>query len=97
MRIRMGMRKMRMGMRKMTLSWSLFETKVEAKHVFTIDERLFLNYHKLLDQDKSYGIRGRFTQDDLTKHISTRTNKYCLVISRPPYLQLLHPAFLYGE
>ena len=57
------------------------KTVLEQNTSFTIDEQLSLNYQELSDQDQPGGTSGRFTQNNLTKLISTTSNLYCLVIS----------------
>ena len=73
------------------------EPTLKPSTSFTIDEEISLKYQLLLDLDQPLGSRGRFAGEDLMQFISTTTSKYCLVISKPPYLQLLHSAFKWGD
>ena len=64
---------------------------------FTIDENISLDYQLLLDPDQPFGRRDRFTREDLIKFIPTTEHKYCLVVSKPSYFQLLHSAIMWGN
>ena len=70
---------------------------LEPYDSFTMDKRDSLNYQQLEDKVQPQGSRGRFSGKDLMKFIPSTTNKYCLVIYKHPYLQLLHSAFVCGK
>mmetsp|Transcript_50014 Transcript_50014/g.50858 ORF Transcript_50014/g.50858 Transcript_50014/m.50858 type:complete len:196 (+) Transcript_50014:312-899(+) len=72
---------------------------LEASTSFTTDENVCLDYHLnlLADTDQPLGKKGRFTREDLASFIVSTEKKYCLVTSKPPGLQLLHSAFMWGD
>ena len=75
-----------------------FEKPVlEESTNFTIDKNTSLDYQLLADPDQPLGRRRIFTREDLTKFIRSTENKYCLVISKPPWLQFLHLVFMWGN
>ena len=73
------------------------EPVFEENKSLTTDEIISLNYQEISDMFQLIGSADEFTRQDLNRFIGGTEKKYCLLISKESWLQVLHPAFVLGE